>query len=144
MNRLNNAPMSAASITLMPTQRPASMSRIQRVDARVSGVLAMMSASAKKSMLNAISWDPTPQQALVKNVEFNMAASAPSPAESDDSFRARKKVQAASPTKKRVMGGKNFAYDNGPINRFKKELKVNGQTPPAPMVLVSPHIPMNA
>ncbi len=63
---LNSAPMSAASMTLIPTQRPASASRVQRTSTGVAGLLPTTSASAKKFMPMAISCEASPQQAVEK------------------------------------------------------------------------------
>src|ERR1035437_4296378 len=104
MNKLNNAPTSAASMTLTPTHRPASASRVQRTNHGVSDVLATESASAKNPTPKAISTAATPQQAPAKKVELNMAASAPSMAASGVSFSARKKVHAPRPRMNNATG----------------------------------------
>ena len=109
MNKLKIAPMSAASITLMPTQSPASASLSQRVSGVVSAVLETTSPSAKKSMPMAICCEATPQQAVEKKVEFNAAARPPSVAASGENFNCRKKNHAPTPSSHRAIGARNLA-----------------------------------
>jgi len=64
-----------------------------------------MSANAKKSMLTAISWVDTPQHAVEKKVEFNIAATDPKVAANDDSLSCLKNVQAPKPKMNSAIAG---------------------------------------
>src|ERR1035437_6867939 len=145
MNMLTRAPTSAASMTLMPTHGPASASRAQRTSHGVSGVLAIASASARNPMPRAISTDATPQQAPAKKVELNMAASAPNIAARDESFNARKNVQAPMPMINNATGARNFAQPTGPNANLINAVTPGVNAPPAtPTSVKSSHVPVLA
>ena len=101
--------MSKASITLTPTANPAKASRIQRVSGGVAGEMNFTSAKARKSMLKAIDWPATPQQAVAKKAEFKAAANPPRAAAAGEKFNCLKKHHALNPKTNKVMGTKNFA-----------------------------------
>ena len=60
-------------------------------------------------MPRAISIEAMPQQAPAKKVELNMAASAPNITARDESFNARKNIQAPMPMINNATGARNFA-----------------------------------
>ncbi|MGO9003721.1 MAG: hypothetical protein ACLPYZ_15270 [Limisphaerales bacterium] len=107
-NRLKMAPMSAASITLTPTAKPARARRTMRVRRGVAVEMDTTSAKARKSMLKASNWPPTPQQAVAKKVEPKAAANAPSAAANGEKFNCLKKHHALNPKKNKATGAKNF------------------------------------
>ena len=115
MSTLKIAPMSAASMTFMPTQSPASASRVQRVSAGIAGELPATRPSAKKSMPMAICCDATPQHAVEKKSELNAAASPPNVAASGDNFICPKQNHAPTPRIHSAIGARNFEYPTGPM-----------------------------
>src|ERR1700728_2420631 len=122
-NKLLKAPTSAASMTLRPTQKPASAKRIHRMRQGVSWLLAATSAIARKLKPMAISTEATPQQAPAKNVEFKIAATAPRMAAKSDSFKVRKKTKAPMPKIKSARGAKIFPKPTAPNAHRNSDVK---------------------
>ncbi|HEV2452976.1 MAG TPA: hypothetical protein VGY98_01860 [Verrucomicrobiae bacterium] len=65
-NKLKIAPLSAPSMTQMPTAKPASAKRDQRTNGPVSSEFAIISPNAKKTIPIAICTDAVPQHAFPK------------------------------------------------------------------------------
>jgi len=86
------APMSAPSLTAMPTLRPASITRSQRRGEEVSA----RAARAKKQQPMVIACEATPQQAAEKKLELSAAAS-PARAHAAGCSRSCRKKHHAPP-----------------------------------------------
>ena len=94
------APISNASITLMPTARPARMILSHRLGA----VASPRAARARKSSPKLIGCPATPQQAVEKKSELSAAAMPPRMQAAGVNFHCRKQSQALSPRKKSAKG----------------------------------------
>ncbi len=98
--KLKSAPMSAPSVTPMPTASPASTTRSQRRGDEVSA----SAARAKKIMPTVIACAATPQQAAEKKLEFNVAASPPRRQAAGERPDWRKKHHAPRPRISNAIG----------------------------------------
>src|ERR1017187_4825475 len=101
---LKMAPMSKASITPMPTAKPARATLSQRL----GEVWSARAARARKSQPKLKGWDATPQQAVEKKSEFKAAAMPPRMQASGESLHCRKHSQALSPRNKSAKGAYIF------------------------------------
>src|ERR1019366_8435531 len=97
---LKMAPMSKASITPKPTAKPARATLTQRL----GEVSSASAAKARKSQPKLKGWDATPQQAVEKKSEFNVAAMPPRMQASGESFHCRKHSHALRPRKSSEKG----------------------------------------
>ena len=130
MHMLNNAPMSYASTTPMPTAIPASTTRTQwkGSSSRTNNPIAM------KLHATQIACDATPQAAPEKNPVFNIVANAPSTQARFESPSRRKQKPAASPSMSKASGVKNLAQATA--------FRANTMTWVTDRLLLMPWLPM--
>src|SRR3954463_8730092 len=120
------APLSAPSMMLMPTAKPAS-GRRNHPHLPETFVTA---ARARKIMPAVNAREPRPQHTLEKKLEFKAAARPATTQSVGLSFIWRKNTHAQSPRTSIERGARNFAKPTGPSRNVKAEFKFSGALPP--------------